>query len=105
MEAVDSLKADGEDMAQIELTLVDTQGRRVWGASDRLTISVEGPAALIALDNGDLFDPTDCQSPARRAWRGQMIIYVRSTGEAGTVTIKAEGEAVQPAVLTLEAKA
>lgn len=105
MEAVDSLKADGEDMAQIELTLVDTQGRRVWGASDLLTVSVEGPAALIALDNGDLFDPTDCQSPARHAWRGQMMIYVRSTGEAGTVTIKAEGEAVQPAVLTLEAKA
>lgn len=104
MEQIDCLKADGEDMAQIEVTLVDSKGRRVYTGSTELKVAVEGEASLIALDNGDLFDPTDCQSPIRHAYRGQMMIYIRSTETAGKAVIKVTGEGLRPQCLTVETK-
>lgn len=99
LKAVDSLADDGEDIAQIEVALVDNQGRRVDSAFNRLSVSVEG-AALVALDNGDLFDPTDCQSPTRRAFHGQLMIYVRSTA-SGPATVTVSGESLAPSKLLL----
>ena len=47
------------------------------------TLLVEGAAELIAADNGDLYDPTDCQSPVRRAHQGRMLLTIRSLDEPG----------------------
>ena len=99
LRAIGTFDHDGEDLAQIEVTLTDNAGRRVDSAFNRLSVSVEN-GELVALDNGDLFDPTDCQSPARRALNGQLIVYVRSAC-ADAVTVTVSGESLAPAFLTL----
>ena len=78
---VDDLCAGG-DVCQVEVEVVDGEGRLVPDAGDRLHIVVEGAAELIAADNGDLYDPTDCQSPVRRAHQGRMLLTIRSLGRA-----------------------
>lgn len=96
---IGSFDHDGEDLAQIEATLIDNEGRRVDSAYNRLAVAVEG-GELVALDNGDLFDPTDCQSPTRRALNGQMMIYIRSAA-SGPASVTVTGESLAPAVLSL----
>lgn len=103
LEALDELKADGEDVAQVVVSVVDSHGRLVPTACPRLKVTVEGEASLIALDNGDLFDPTDCSSATRRAYHGQMVIYLRSTGAAGDVKLTVSGEEVREETLVIPA--
>ena len=101
LEAVDKLIAGSAELCQIELTLTDVQGRRVCGASNRLTVTVEGGAELAALDNGDLFDTTDCHSATRRAFRGQMMIYLRAKDVPGKAVVTVEGEGLKKAKITV----
>jgi len=99
------LQADGEDVAQIEVTVVDAEGRRVPGASDLVGVIVEGAASLLGIDNGDLEDNTCFAAGERRAYQGRLIVYVRAAREPGraTVTVHARG-ALRPATVQLEVR-
>ncbi|MGI6366799.1 MAG: glycoside hydrolase family 2 TIM barrel-domain containing protein [Anaerolineae bacterium] len=100
------LRADGEDVAQILLRVVDAAGRPVPGASPLVAVLVEGPAELLALDNGDLADNTLPCAAQRRALDGRLAVYLRSTGEAGAITVYCHAQgALQPATIRLQAVA
>ena len=86
------------------MEVVDGEGRLVPDASDRLHIAVEGAAELIAADNGDLYDPTDCQSPVRRAHQGRMLLTIRSLDEPGAATVTVSAESLRPQAVTIEVK-
>lgn len=98
------LAADGEDVAQIELAAVDAQGRPVWQDATLLSVAVEGPAVLLGLENGDLADVTAYTQPARRAYHGRAIAYLRSTGSKGVVRVRVEGEGLRPCEVALDAQ-
>lgn len=94
----------GGDVCQVEVEVVDGEGRLVPDAGDRLHIAVEGAAELIAADNGDLYDPTDCQSPVRRAHQGRMLLTIRSLDEPGAATVTVSAESLRPQAVTIEVK-
>ncbi|HSW58878.1 MAG TPA: alpha-L-fucosidase, partial [Dehalococcoidales bacterium] len=48
-----TLKADGEDAAIITVEIQDAQGRRVPTADNDITFSIEGPARIIGVGNGN----------------------------------------------------
>ena len=99
-----SLAADGEDVAQIEIATVDAQGRPVWQDATLLSVAVEGPAVLLGLENGDLADVTAYTQPARRAYHGRAVAYLRSTGSQGVVRVRVEGEGLRPCEVALDAQ-
>ncbi|MHB1317346.1 MAG: glycoside hydrolase family 2 TIM barrel-domain containing protein [Anaerolineae bacterium] len=105
------LVANGEDVAQIEVAVVDAAGRRVPGASDMVGVIVEGAATLLGIDNGDLADNTSFADAAgaaaseRRAYQGRLIVYVRSNGQVGPVTVYCHARGtLRPATLEIEAR-
>ena len=85
---------------QIEVTMQDYNGQRVTADSTCLHVSVEN-GRLLGLENGDLADVTDYSAAWRRAYCGQLLIYVLTYegDEAPIVTVTAEG--ICPAQLTL----
>lgn len=85
---------------QVEVTMQDSENRRVYCDSTCLHVSVEN-GRLLGLENGDLADVTDYASACRRAYRGQLLIYVMSyeNGEAPIVSITADG--IYPGRITL----
>lgn len=85
---------------QVEVTMTDYNGRRVVSDSTLLHVSVEN-GRLLGLENGDLADVTDYSAACRRAYRGQLLIYVTScqNGEAPVLTVTAEN--ICPAQITL----
>ena len=83
-----TLPADGEALLFVTARIVDAHGRVVPRAKDELTFSVEGPAEIVATDNGDETDGTNFTSPVRRAYNGLAQVVVRAKkGAAGTVRI------------------
>lgn len=80
---------------QLEVTLLDGNGRRVYHDSTMLTVTV-GNGTLLGLENGDLADVTEYTANYRRAYRGQLIIYAAENENTSadaplTVTVRGDG--------------
>ena len=88
--ADDSINADGQDITHVEINVADCDGRLSANASPNIQASVEGPAVILGLENGNLFDNTPYSSKERRAYNGRLIVYIRSGKDAGIIKIKAE---------------
>jgi hypothetical protein len=66
----------GDDcLHQIEITMLDRNGHRVYGNSTMLEVNVEN-ATLLGIENGDLSDVTEYCQNRRRCFNGQLIAYV-----------------------------
>ena len=93
---------DGRDLAFLTLRVLDAEGRTVRDAGDHVRFEVEGPAELVATDNGDPRDLTPFPSPGRNAFSGLALAIVRGLpGASGTATVRASGDGLAPAELQL----
>jgi beta-galactosidase len=67
--------------------------------------SVEGPAEIIATDNGDATSFESFQSPQRKAFNGMALAIVRTKkGETGTIRVKAESNGLQAGEVIIKSR-
>ena len=90
----------GSTLKQIEVTMCDAKGNRVYHDSTMLQVTVEN-GRLIGLENGDLADVTDYTSTSRRTYHGQLLIYAKSLDPSKKMTIQVQGEQIKKANITL----
>jgi beta-galactosidase len=89
-EEVSEWKSDGMDLHYLNVSAVDSKGRIVPDYDGELSVSVEGAATLLALDNGDHYTDDLFAGIAKKKMRGgKMQIILRSRHEAGRVTVSA----------------
>lgn len=75
---------------QIAVSLSDFNGNPSYQASTMLQIEVTN-GRLIGLENGDLSDVTEYSSNSRRAYHGQLMVYVLAdSAQETTITIRGE---------------
>ncbi|MCR4588194.1 MAG: DUF4982 domain-containing protein, partial [Lachnospiraceae bacterium] len=84
----EELVADGKSVAQLEIRVLDDDGRVINTNQDMIEVSVEGEAKLLHMDNGDLGDITPYGESKRKACGGCLMAYVQSTRYAGDVEVK-----------------
>ncbi len=93
--------AYGKPFYQLELTMLDLHGHRVYSDSTMIHIDVQN-GQLIGLENGDLADNTEYAAPYRRAKNGQLLVYVVANDNSPVkLTITAEGLKTQIVTLDL----
>ena len=93
-------KADGADVALVQIEVVDAQGRRCPLANDMIHYELEGPAEWrggIAQGPDNYILATDFPVEC-----GVNRAILRSTTTAGKVTLKASAEGLEGAEVTLE---
>ena len=83
-----SLCADGQSIAQVEVTLCDAQGR-VTAQDERVMYQITGDAQIIGIENGCPDDLTPYAEKYRRTRGGRAIVYVRAGRLAGDITLHA----------------
>ena len=87
------VRGDGTDLVFVTATIQDAAGVMVPRAHDRLTFTVDGPARIVATDNGDPTSMEAFGSPAREAFNGLVLVILRANHDAsGTIRITAAGE-------------
>jgi len=100
-----ALRADGQDLVFVTAEVVDTQGLVVPRAKPLLKFSVQGPADLVATDNGDATSHVSFQSPERAAFNGLALLVVRPrAGGGGAIKIRAVAEGLAPAEIEVTAQ-
>ena len=93
---------DGRDLSFLTLRVLDAQGRAIRDAGNRIRFRVEGPAELVATDNGDPRDLTAFPSPERDAFSGLALAIVRGRpGQSGRARVVAESEGLEAASATI----
>ncbi len=102
------LKADGQDIVVLNITMRDAKGREMPDAMNAMTVTLEGPAVLLGYGNGDpAFKHTerplaDKQRLDIQAFSGKAQVLIRSLdGQTGTIRVSLEGDALQKAQTSL----
>jgi beta-galactosidase len=87
-------KFDGIDLKYVRIYAVDTQGRRVPDAANLLDVTVDGPAELYALDNGDHFTDELFNVSTKAMKDGFMLAILKSKKEIGKVILRVKGDGI-----------
>jgi beta-galactosidase len=83
-----SINADGNDLAFIEVDILDAQVTLVPNASNLVNFTIEGPGVLVGVDNGNAISLESYKGKSRSAFSGKVMAIVQSTKTAGTITLK-----------------
>jgi beta-galactosidase len=102
------IDADGEDVAILTVSAVDSQGRSVPTADVLVDFKFTGEGALIGVGNGDPNCQESDKDPRRSLFSGLAQAIVQSTKTAGTIEIVAEvnvrNVSIEPAKITITTK-
>jgi beta-galactosidase len=101
---VTTVKANGQSLVYVPFEIIDENGVVNPNADNLVEISVDGPATLAAVGNGDPSSLESFQQPKRKAYRGEGLIILRSTQRPGTIKLTAKSKNLKAATTTIIAK-
>ena len=82
------LKADGDDLAFVTVSLTDKNGIMIAEADDQLTFEVTGAGTFEAVCNGDATSLESFKEPTMKLFKGQLVVIVRGAKQPGTAILK-----------------
>lgn len=97
-------KADGKDLQHIRVEALDSKERRVYGADAHIEFSINGPAEIVGVINGDITSEELTVGDSRRLYNGTVTAILRSTDVPGKITVKAVADGMKPAVTVIDTK-
>ena len=100
---VKTIKANGEDLAFVTVSVVDKKGIPCPTATNQLNFKVKGNGTYRAACNGDATSLELFHLPTMKLFSGKLVILVQSTEEAGDIELTVKGKGLKTATLTLEA--
>jgi len=91
------IKANNQDIAIVEVQLLDKNDNRALLADNMINFEVSGEGKIIGVDNGDASSLDNYKLPKRMAHFGRCIVIVQTTGKSGTVRLTAKSEGLPDA--------
>ena len=83
------LSADGQDIVQIEVALLDNDGNIAASDDRKIYYQITGDAQILGIENGKPDDLTPYCEKYRNTYRGRAIVYVRAGTMADEITLYA----------------
>lgn len=97
------IKADGEDLVFVTVSLVDREGRAVPTAEPVISCSLTGDGEIVATDNGDPTCLITFSEPTRPAFNGLFLAIVKAKrGGHKPIRLTIESKDLEKAVVDIE---
>ena len=100
----DTIKADGQDLSFITVTVADKDGLQVPRTKNRVSFEISGPGEIVAVDNGDATSLESFQSKERSAYNGLLLVIVRAK-TTGSIKLTARTSGLSAAEIVIRARA
>ena len=84
----DTLNADSQDLAYIDITIRDDQGIIHTESEEMLKIDIEGPGILLGFGNADPYDTLPYTGKAHSTYYGRAQAVLRASQETGDIRIR-----------------
>ncbi|WP_353065060.1 glycoside hydrolase family 2 TIM barrel-domain containing protein [Arcanobacterium hippocoleae] len=96
------IKADGEDLAYIDVTITDEHNVPVPNAEHIVKFATQGQCRIVGTDNGEHADHTSFLATERKAFAGKVLGILQATNIPGEcqVTVSAQGLESQTVVVS-----
>jgi beta-galactosidase len=99
-----TLKADGEDISYVTVSVVDKDGNLCPTATEQLQFSVKGAGAYRAACNGDATSLELFHLPTMKTFSGKLVVLVQSAKQAGDIELIVSGGNLKQAKVVLKAE-
>ena len=96
------ISVDGLELAHVIIEATDNNGALDARCDARVEIETDGPGVILAIENGDLWDSSDCSKNSRRMKNGRALVYAASSGERGKFTVTAKARGMKSAAIVIE---
>jgi len=83
-----TLKANKQDVAHVEVRILDKNNTLVYDADNQIDCEIEGPGEIIGIECSNPISHQNYKETNRKAYNGKLLIYVKSTNKSGTITLK-----------------
>jgi len=93
--------ANGEDVAVVEVQVLDQDGRLVPVADNESAFQLSGEGKIIGVGNGDPSSHEPDKAHRRRAFNGLCVAIVQSTKNQGEIRLQAVSPGLEPATLVI----
>lgn len=98
-----SLSPNWNDVRQLAVRLVDSNGTLVPDSATVVHFSVSGPGKIIGVDNGSNTDHESFQANERKLLEGRAIAIVRADAPSGDIVVTASADGIPSASIHLTA--
>jgi beta-galactosidase len=89
-----------DEVAHLEINLLDENGTLVPSADDLIQFNVSGPGKIIAVDSGSVVSIERFQANQRQAFQGRALAILRATA-AGEITVTATVDGLPSATVQI----
>ena len=100
------IAADGQDLAVVDVAIVDALGRPVPLADNKIMFAVHGPGKVIGVGNGDASCHESDKDSERSAFNGLCMAIVQSQrGQAGAISVSVTSPGLESAIVAVASSA
>jgi beta-galactosidase len=96
------LKADGEDLCFVNVSLTDKDGNPVPVDNRLVKVKVSGAGSFKAIANGDPTCLQSFQEPQMNLFSGQLTVLVQSGTAPGEITVEVSGKGVRKETMKIK---
>jgi hypothetical protein len=96
-----TLDADGDDVSNIEVDILDANDVLVADASDTVQFTLAGSGRSLGIANADWTSSDPYKTTSRKVYRGKALIVVQSNMNPGTISLTVSSGTLTPADLTI----
>jgi beta-galactosidase len=98
------IAGDGQDVAFVEVRVVDETGQRCPDAANAVTFDIRGPGSIAGVDNGDPTNHEPFQGRRHRVFHGLGLVVIRSGNLAGEIHLDAASESLPTATASVSVR-
>lgn len=96
-----TLYADGDDVSNIEVDIMDANGLLVADASATVQFALTGSGRSLGIANADYTSSDPYKATSRKVYRGRALIVIQSTMDPGTINLTVSSGTLTPASLAI----
>ncbi|MEH7418674.1 glycoside hydrolase family 2 TIM barrel-domain containing protein [Neobacillus drentensis] len=96
------LKADKQDVAHVEVSILDQDETLIYDAENQIDCEIDGPGEIIGMECSNPASHQDYKATYRKAYHGKLLIYVRSTDQSGTITLTASSVGLESSAVEIK---
>ena len=78
--------------------------RHIHVADNQVNFKIDGPGAIVGVDNGNPVSHESFKAPMRKAFHGKCLVVVQSTEQPGTIKLTASSEGLPETVVEIATK-